>query len=89
MVSSGTKDYFTNLEPPFQLFLEKLSFSMKIDWVEASMTKETHVQRFFEIWESFIALLPRRVQTSIYERFQLAAWFQERIVTGDSPIDIF
>lgn len=72
--------------PPFKWFLEKLSFLMKMDWVKSSQNKELHVQRFFENWESFIALLPTRVQCSIKECFHLTSWFQERLLSGGPPV---
>lgn len=76
-------------EPPFTLFLEKLSFLMKMDGVGASLHKETRVQKFFNTWESFIAILPLRVRQLLFDCFQPTTWYQERLLLGDTPIDLW
>ncbi|XP_073419047.1 uncharacterized protein [Dendrobates tinctorius] len=52
-------------EKPFSCLEEKLSFLLQMDWVEVSLHKEGRVQAFFETWESFISLLPKRIHSNI------------------------
>lgn len=74
--------------PPFKLFLEKCSLLMKMDWVEASLHKERGVKKCFGTWESFIAILPPRIQHLISDCFYCTTWYQERILSGGLPIDL-
>lgn len=74
--------------PPFKLFLEKLSYLMKMDWAKVSLRKEALVQGSFENWVRFITLLSAHAQRSFHECFALTTWYLERVLTNDLPINL-
>lgn len=51
--------------PSQRLFLEKLTFLLRMDWVEASLQKEFRVKSFFQTWTPIINLLPTHIRQRI------------------------
>lgn len=71
----------------FVYILYKLSYVFRMEWVEASLHKESQVHKFFDIWEFFIQTLPTDTQQSIMQCFQYTQWFRTVLLTNDALID--
>lgn len=72
----------------FRPFLEKLAFLMKMDWVEVSLYEDKGVKRFFETWESFIAILPICIRQMISDSFLLYHMVSGEHSTRGLPVEI-
>lgn len=72
--------------PAFRIFLDKLTFLFKMDWVEAVTHKERLTQPFFETWESFVSILPPHIRQKLRECFQSSVWYQEQTLAGVEPV---
>lgn len=69
--------------PTLCLFLEKLTFLLRMDWVNASLHKESKVQAFFNTWQPIIQILPSHIQSRTRDCFQYTTWYLERSIAGD------
>lgn len=72
--------------PSLRIFLEKLTFLLRMDWVDATLRKESRVQKFFLTWQPIIIILPDHVKTRIQSCFQNTTWYLEQIIGGNPPI---
>lgn len=65
------------------IFLDKLTFLFKMDWVEAMTQKEPIAKPFFETWESFISILPVQIRPKM-SAFNLQFGIRNRHWQGSS-----
>lgn len=72
--------------PTQRIFLEKLTFLLRMDWVEASLRKESRVKKFFQTWTPIINLLPTHIKSRIQSCFQNTTWYLEQSIGNNSPL---
>lgn len=72
--------------PTKRVFLEKLSFLFRMDWVETALNKEKKTKLFFSTWDRFIHILPSHIKTKLQNCFGFTTWYLEQQVSGHSPI---
>lgn len=58
--------------PPTQrVFLEKLSFLFRMDWVETALNKEKKTKLFFATWSKCIRILPLHIKNKTKDLFRV------------------
>lgn len=72
--------------PSQRLFLEKQTFLLRMDWVEADLQKESRVKKFFQTWTPIINLLPTHIKQRIQTCFQYTAWYLEKNLGNTAPV---
>lgn len=74
--------------PTLHLFLDKLTFVMKMDWVEAAQQRERKVKAFFLLWGGLISILPPHIKDKINTCFRSTTWYQEQVLLGSNLVEI-
>lgn len=72
----------------FHRFLDKLTYLMKMDWVEAAQLKEKRVKCLFKIWGHLFSLLPTNIKEIINNCLSSTTWFQEQVFLGNNLLPL-
>lgn len=69
-----------------RLFLERLSFLFRMDWIVCSVCKEPRVKHFFHKWGNFNAT---HIKTKLKQCFGLTTWYLEQQLTDKDLLQLW